>query len=71
MSTGGKNLQSYLDDLREGKEGRPEQVQQGLEIYVGLWDKVVQKGIVSPSDDLETALAKVEALGGLYQAAEE
>lgn len=42
-----------------------------LEVYIGLWQKAIGKGIVSAADDMESALEKIEKAGGLYKAAEE
>jgi hypothetical protein len=53
------------------KEGRPEQVKQGLEIYIGLWEKAIERGVVDESDGVDAALAKIEEKGGLYSAAGE
>lgn len=65
-----KTLEAYLNELEKSKEGRPEQVKNGLEAYVELWKKAIGKGLVSPDETVESALAKVEDAGGLYQAAE-
>jgi len=64
-------LEEYLVELERKKDDRPEQVQDGIEIYVGMWKKVIGKGVVAPSDDLETALKKLDDAGGLYAASEE
>jgi hypothetical protein len=53
------------------KEGRSEQVKQGLEIYIGLWEKAIERGVVDESDGVDAALAKIEKEGGLYIAAGE
>jgi hypothetical protein len=64
-------LGAYLEEL-EGKKGdKPEQVRDGIEIYVGLWKKAMEKGIADPSDELGFALEKVDKAGGLYAAAGE
>jgi hypothetical protein len=65
------NVQDYLRELEQGMEERPEQVKAGLEIYIELWRKTMAKGIVAPLDDVESALEKIEAEGGLYKAAGE
>lgn len=66
-----KSVGSYLEELDRSKEGREEQVKQGLEIYIELWRKAIEKGVVASADDVETALEKLDQMGGLYKAAEE
>lgn len=66
-----KRLSEYLEDLNANKDSKPDQVREGVEIYVGLWHKAVEKGVVLLSDEIGVALAKVEGRGGLYRAAEE
>ncbi len=63
-------MEEYLEELERTKEGRPEQVRDGIEIYVGLWRRAIEKGLVSSSETVGEALAKVEDLGGLYKATE-
>lgn len=53
------------------KEGRPDQVKEGLEIYISLWEKAVERGVVEETDGVDSALAKIEKVGGLYAAAGE
>ena len=60
----------YLDELERSKGERPDQVREGLEVYIGLWRKAIENGVVSTSDDVELALEKIEGKGGLYRAAE-
>lgn len=64
-------LDEYLTELERNKDRKPEQVRDGLEIYVGLWRKAINKGVVEASDEMSSALEKVEKAGGLYSAAEE
>jgi hypothetical protein len=45
-------------------------VKDALEIYLDLWKRVLEKGLVSEDDEVEKALAKIEEAGGLYRAAE-
>ncbi len=66
-----RDVRTYIDELQKTKEGRSEQVREGLEIYIGLWEKAIELGIVAESDPIEDALAKVEEKGGLYAAAGE
>ena len=68
--SGRKKVSEYLDVLEGGKEDRPDQVKQGLEIYIELWRRVIEKGIVDSADEMDVALAKVDAAGGLQKAAE-
>jgi hypothetical protein len=57
--------------LEGTKNDRPQQVKEGLEIYVDLWKKAIQRGVVSESDTVSEALAKLEKRGGLYTATED
>ena len=66
-----KTVRVYLLELEKTKVGRSEQVREGLEIYVGLWRKALEKGAVSEADSVDDALAKIDRKGGLYKAAEE
>jgi hypothetical protein len=65
-----KSVKDYLAELENSKEGRPDQVKEGLEIYVDLWKKTVEKGVVAESDGVDEALVKIDKMGGLYKAAE-
>ena len=60
----------YLKALREAKKEKPDQVREALEIYIGLWERVIEKGLVRPEDPIDEALKKLDAGGGLYRAAE-
>jgi hypothetical protein len=64
-----KNLGEYLKELEKTKKGKPDQVVDALEIYLDLWKKAVEKGVVKATDGMEEALSKVEQNGGLYKAA--
>jgi hypothetical protein len=64
------SVEEYLDALELTRQSRPDQVKEALEIYVGLWKSAIAKGVIDPTDDVETALAKLEKNGGLYKAAE-
>ena len=64
-------LDLYLKELERDKEDKPEQVRDGLEIYVDLWRKAIMKGLVDPSDEMIVALEKVERAGGLRKVAED
>ncbi len=66
-----RTLGEYLKELEKSKKGKPEQVSDALEIYLDLWRKAVEKGVVKQSDGIEEALSKVEQSGGLYKAAED
>jgi hypothetical protein len=65
-----RNVGDYLNDLEGSMGGRTEQVKDGLQIYIGLWKRAIEKGVVSERDDVETALVKLESKGGLYKASE-
>jgi len=71
LKAGGKDLRSYLRDLDDTKGGRSEQVKEGLEIYIELWEKAIRRGVVMESDRVDEALSKIEEKGGLYAAAGE
>jgi hypothetical protein len=66
-----KDVRSYIDELQRSKDGRPEQVKEGLEIYIDLWEKAIERGVVDETDGVDSALAKIEKEGGLYAAAGE
>jgi hypothetical protein len=66
-----KSVEEYLSELQKGKEDRPQQVRDAMEIYIDLWKKVIEKGVVGWGDDVGQALAKIEESGGLYAAAED
>jgi hypothetical protein len=65
-----KNVGEYLAELEKTKYDREEQVKHGLEIYIDLWKKTIENGVVRESDPVEEALEKIEVKGGLYKAAE-
>ncbi len=71
MTEGVRTVHDYLRELRETRKGKPGQVQDALDIYVDLWKRVVEKQIVAESDDIDTALSKIDKAGGLYKAAED
>lgn len=64
-----RDVRSYLKELEKTKEGRTDQVKEGLEIYIDLWRKTIERGIVAEADEVDAALAKIERRGGLYKAA--
>jgi len=66
-----KDVRTYIDELERTKQDRPEQVKEGLEIYIGLWEKAIERGVVEETEGIEAALAKIEKEGGLYAAAGE
>ena len=41
-----KDVRTYIDELERTKEGRPEQVKEGLEVYIDLWEKAIERGVV-------------------------
>ncbi len=65
-----KKVGEYLAELEKTKDDREEQVKEGLEIYIDLWKKTIENGVVQESDLVEDALEKIEVHGGLYKAAE-
>jgi len=66
-----KDVRTYIDELERTKENRPEQVKEGLEIYIDLWEKAIERGVVEETDGVDAALTKIEKEGGLYAAAGE
>ncbi len=62
-------VNEYLKQLRETKKGKPPQIRDALGIYIELWEKAVEREVVSDEDDVEEALSKIDKAGGLYQAA--
>jgi hypothetical protein len=66
-----KDVRAYIEELEKTKESRSEQVREGLEIYIDLWEKTIERGVVAESDGIDAALAKIEKMGGLYEAAGE
>ena len=67
--TSAKDVRSYLAELEKTKEGRTDQVKEGLEIYIGLWKRAIERGVVEETDGVDDALTKIESSGGLYKAA--
>ncbi|HXW36905.1 MAG TPA: hypothetical protein VEJ36_03245 [Nitrososphaerales archaeon] len=64
------SVREYLKELEKNKKEKPEQVKSALETYIDLWKRVIEKGLVSPEDGIDTALSKIDEKGGLYAAAE-
>lgn len=65
-----RNVGAYLEELQKTKRERTEQVKEGLEIYIDLWKRAIERGVVSETDPVDDALVKIEKKGGLYKAAE-
>jgi hypothetical protein len=63
-------VREYLDQLKEAKKGKPQQIREALDIYIELWEKTIKKGTVSEGDVIDVALSKIDEAGGLYQAAD-
>jgi hypothetical protein len=66
-----RNVRDYLTALEKTKEERPDQVREGLEIYIDLWRRTIKSGLVAESDSVDDALQKIDERGGLYKAAGE
>jgi hypothetical protein len=64
-------VRGYIAQLKETKEeeGKPSQIKEALDIYIGLWERVVKNGTVSEEDEIDVALSKIDKAGGLYEAA--
>ncbi|MDG6979188.1 MAG: hypothetical protein JRN58_08925 [Nitrososphaerota archaeon] len=65
----GMPVKEYIGQLRETRKGKPPQIREALDIYVMLWEKAVENGVVSEEDEVSEALSKLDKAGGLYQAA--
>lgn len=66
-----KDVRGYLEELERLKEGKPDQVREGIETYIELWKKALERGVVNPNDGMPDALAKIDEKGGLYKATED
>jgi len=66
-----KNVKEYLKELGEAKRDKPAHIKEALQIYIDLWKKALERGIIQQTDDIDAALSKIDAQGGLYRAAEE
>jgi hypothetical protein len=66
-----RTVSGYLDELERNKKDKPDQVREALDIYVALWKRAIENGVVGPSDEMDLALAKIEKGGGLYKSAGE
>lgn len=69
MSGSAHRVRGYLAELKLRKESKPGQIRDALDIYLDLWDKAIERGIVSEDDGIDEALRKIDAAGGLYAAA--
>ena len=61
----------YMKELRQTRKEKPEHVREALETYIQLWEDVIRKGLVRPSDEINLALKEIDAHGGLYRAAQD
>jgi len=62
-------VKEYLSELERSKGDRTEQVKEGLEMYIDLWKKAIERGVVGEGDKVDEALVKIDRAGGLYKAA--
>ncbi len=62
-------VREYLEQLKETRKGKPQQIRDALDIYTEMWDRVIENGTVSAEDEVSLALSKIEKAGGLYEAA--
>lgn len=65
-----KTVKDYISELEGSSGEKPAEVRDALRIYVDLWKRAIEKGVVEPGDEIGEALAKIDQSGGLYQAAE-
>ena len=70
MAGSEKTVAHYLEELERNKKDKPDQVRDGMDVYLDLWRRAVTNGIVLPTDEMSEALSKLEKKGGLYNAAE-
>ncbi len=63
-----KNVTDYLAELEKSKGDRTDQVRMGLELYIGLWKRAMERGVIGEGDSVDDALVKIEEAGGLYEA---
>jgi len=66
-----RTVSDYIEELERNKNGKPDQVREGIEIYLELWKKAIERGAVLPSDEIGQALTRIEEKGGLYKVAED
>lgn len=69
MSAKVGSVEEYLRELERSKKGKPDQIREALDVYIELWRKTIEKGVVSGTDGIDEALAKIDRAGGLYTAA--
>lgn len=62
-------MKDYLAELEKTKGERTEQVKEGLDVYIDLWKRAIERGVVGEEDGVDEALAKMDRVGGLYRAA--
>jgi hypothetical protein len=62
-------VREYLEQLKETRKGKPQQIRDALDIYTEMWDRVIKNGTVSEDDEVSVALSKIDRAGGLYEAA--
>ncbi len=62
-------VREYLVQLKETRRGKPPQIKDALDVYMEMWDKVIENGTVSKEDEVAVALSKIDKAGGLYEAA--
>jgi hypothetical protein len=62
-------VREYLEQLKETRKGKPQQIRDALDIYTEMWGRVIENGTVAEDDEVSLALSKIEKAGGLYEAA--
>jgi hypothetical protein len=62
-------VKAYLRELRQTRKDKPAQVREALDIYIGLWELAIEKGLVLPEEEVGEALKKVGESGAFYQPA--
>ncbi len=63
-----RTVGEYLKELRKNRQGKPPQIREALGIYVEMWERLIERGVISEADPLEEALSKIDSAGGLHQA---
>ncbi len=64
-----KTVEEYLRELKQNKKEKPPEVKKALEVYIELWETAIKNKAVAPDENVDDAVAKLDAKGGLYKVA--
>lgn len=70
MTGQGVTVETYLKVMKERRDEKPEEIRDAINVYLDLWEKAIQNGVIGRGDEIGAALAKLDKKGGLYKAAE-